>query len=120
MTHAASKSDILKANDAFYDAVRTSDFMRLDRLWSRKRPVAVYHLGWVGLDGREDVMASWVEIFLSGQPLDIWPVEELIIMTTGTALVHCGEITGEERRSATNVFVREGANWRMTQHMSYA
>lgn len=119
MADATAKSDVLKANDGFYDAVRAGDFNRLDDMWSRKRRVSVFHPGWTGLQGREDVMASWVEIFVTGNPPDVWPIEEQIVMTPRAAMVHCIEIIGEQRLTATNVFVREDGRWCMTQHMAF-
>lgn len=118
MVDAATKSDVLRANDTFYDAVRASDFDALDALWSQTRPVGVFHPGWSELHGREDVMASWAEIFVTGNAPDIWPVDELIVMSDQTAIVFCSEILGSVRLSATNTFVREGGHWRMTQHMA--
>lgn len=119
MADTAAKSDVLKANDEFYDAVRAGDFTRLDDLWSRVRPVCVFHPGWTGLQGREDVMASWAEIFVTGNVPDVWPIDEQIIMTSKCAMVYCTEIVGDARLSATNVFVREADGWRLTQHMAF-
>ncbi|MGI9405417.1 MAG: nuclear transport factor 2 family protein [Hyphomicrobiaceae bacterium] len=119
MADAVAKSDVLKANDAFYDAVRAGDFVRLDDLLSRQRKISVVHPGWAGLSGREDVLASWVEIFVAGNAPDVWPIDEQVIMSRNSALVYCTEIVGENRLSATNVFVREGDAWRMTQHMAF-
>lgn len=119
MVDAATKSDVLRANDAFYDAVRAGDFSGLDNLWSRNRPVFVLHPGWTALTEREDVMASWAEIFVTGSPPDVWPVDETVIMSASAALVHCSEIIGERKFSTTNVFVRENGSWHMTQHMVY-
>ena len=119
MADAASRSNVLKANDAFYDAVRAGDFARLDNLWSREREVAVFHPGWAGVSGRDEVMASWAEIFVAGNAPDIWPVDEHIFMTNSTALVYCTEVIGTDRLTATNVFVREAGGWRISQHMAY-
>ncbi len=118
MADTTAKSDVLMANDAFYDAVRAGDFNRLDALWARTRPVSVFHPGWTALQGREDVMASWAEIFVSGNAPDIWPIDEQIIMTPRTAMVYCTEVVGEQKLTATNVFVREGGRWCLTQHMA--
>lgn len=119
MVDATAKSDVLRANDAFYDAVRAGDFARMDQLISRERPVTVFHPGWTGLNTREDVMASWAEIFVSGKLPDAWPVDEVIIMTPLAAMVCCSEIIGDRKLSATNVFVWEDGAWRMTQHMAF-
>jgi len=118
MVDAATKSDVLRVHDAFYDTVRAGDFSQLDALLSTRRPVAVFHPGWTGITGREDVLASWAEIFVTGRAPDVWPVEEQIFMTPGMAMVYCTEILGERRLTATNVFVREDDEWRMTQRMA--
>ena len=119
MADAVAKSDVLKANDAFYDAVRAGDFTRLDDLMSRQRDTAVFHPGWSGIAGREEVLSSWVEIFVAGNAPDVWPIDETIIMTGQTAMVYCTEIVADNRLSATNVFVYEDGAWRMTQHMAF-
>ncbi|MEL7542289.1 MAG: nuclear transport factor 2 family protein [Pseudomonadota bacterium] len=118
MADAAAKSDVQRANDRFYDAVRTGHFARLDALWSRERPVSVKHPGWPLQRGRDDVMASWAEIFVAGNAPDVWPLEEIIIMSDRTALVYCTEVLGNASISATNVFVWEDGDWRLTQHIT--
>ncbi|MEL6288705.1 MAG: nuclear transport factor 2 family protein [Pseudomonadota bacterium] len=118
MADAKERSLVLRAHDAFYDAVRAGDIVRLDALISNHRPVLVGHPGWPVQHGRADVMASWAEIFVSGGPPDIWPLDEHVMMTDHTALVVCTEIVGSTQLTATNVFVREAGDWYLTQHMA--
>ena len=112
------ESGVLAANEAFYAAFRSRDIAAMDALWSRTRSVAVYHPGWPGIEGRDQVMHSWYRILVVGSPPDIRPLEPKVILNGSTAVLFCTEDLGGNAAIATNTFVREGGTWRLTHHQA--
>lgn len=116
-----SKTDegaILAANDAFYTAFRTRDFDTMDELWARQHDVAVFHPGWPGIDGRDEVLESWYRIMFVGDPPEVFPSEPTVILNGSTAVVFCTEDMGDARVIASNTFVREEGAWRICHHQA--
>lgn len=118
MKTKSGKEAVLAANDAFYAAFRSGNFHGMDALWSTVRNVAVFHPNWPGIEGREDVMASWFQVMMVADPPDIYPRDETIILNGRTALVICVEDVGGSEMIATNIFVREAKQWCMTHHQA--
>lgn len=114
----SEKQRVLAANEAFYAAFRAADFEAMERLWSRHRKVSVYHPNWPGIDSRDAVMESWYRILVAGDPPDVRASEATVILTGKTALVICQEDLGGTHLIATNVFVLEEGEWRMTNHQA--
>ena len=114
----SDEDGVLAANEAFYAAFRARDIAAMDALWSRTKPVAVFHPGWPGIEGREEVMDSWYRILMVGSPPDIRPLEPTVILNGSTAVVFCTEDLGDDAAIATNTFVREGTGWRLTHHQA--
>jgi len=109
---------VLAANEAFYAAFRARDIASMDALWSRKKAVAVYHPGWPGIEGRDDVMESWYRILVTGSTPEIRPLDPTVILNGTTAVVFCTEDLGDSSAIASNTFVREDGAWRLTHHQS--
>lgn len=114
----SEKHRVLAANAAFYEAFRRADFEAMEALWSRERKVSVYHPNWPGIVGRDAVMESWYRILVSGNTPRVWAHEPTVIMSELTALVICREDLESTQLIATNVFVREEGEWRMTNHQA--
>ena len=114
----STKEAVLTANDAFYAAFRSGDFQLMEDLWSKTRKVAVFHPNWPGIEGREDVMASWYQVMMVAEPPAIYPCDEKVILNGNTAMVICREDLGSREMIATNTFVRESAGWRITHHQA--
>jgi hypothetical protein len=114
----SDEDGVLAANEAFYAAFRARDIAAMDGLWSRARSVAVFHPGWPGIEGREEVMDSWYRILVIGSPPSIRPLEPTVILNGSTAVVFCTEDLGDAAAIASNTFVREGGAWRLTHHQS--
>ncbi len=51
-------SEILAANQAFYDAFTRADLATIEDLWASLTPIACIHPGWDALHGREDVLEA--------------------------------------------------------------
>ena len=114
----SEKQRVLAANEAFYNAFRNADFEAMEALWSRNRKVSVYHPNWPGIGDRDAVMESWYRILVSGDPPQIKAYAPTVIMTGRTALVICQEDLASTQLIATNVFVLEDGEWRMTNHQA--
>jgi len=108
-------SEILAANEAFYDAFRREDAAAMDEIWARRAPVACVHPGWDALLGRGRVMASWLAIMENGAP-PIRCVAPRVQRLGEVAFVICEEHVDGGRLIATNVFVHEDGRWRMVHH----
>lgn len=113
-----TKHDVLRANQEFYSAFRSGDYARMDALWALKHQVSVYHPNWQGIEGREAVMASWFEVMVVEQPPAVSVRDECVIMNGRRAFVLCTECMGTTRVIASNLFVLEGGEWRMTHHQA--
>ncbi len=114
----SEKQAVLAANEAFYAAFRAADFEAMDRLWSRRRNVSVFHPNWPGINTRDAVMESWHRILIAGNPPHVSAIDPTVIVTAKTGLVICNEDLGGANLIATNVFVLEDGQWRMTNHQA--
>lgn len=104
------------ANDAFYTAFSSGNVAVMDSLWSDKSAVFCCHPGWPPILNRSDIIASWQEIFSHGAPRDIAFIP-LQMSEVGGVGIACGiEILGDARFACTNLFTREGQQWRMVHH----
>lgn len=113
------KSEVLKANRAFYEIFRLGDYPRMDTIWSRQDDVSVHHPGWSGVDGRENVMASWYQLMVLAEPPPVYPSQETVILNGSKAVVFCvEEEMGNGEFSGSNIFVREGDDWRLLHHQA--
>ena len=107
---------ILEANAEFYSAFARHDYAAMDALWATATPVACVHPGWEALHGREQVMASWRAILLGPEPPVIRCTRPTAHRSGDCAFVVCVEEVAGGALAATNVFVREGAAWRLVHH----
>jgi ketosteroid isomerase-like protein len=113
---ANDEDAVLAANAAFYDAFARRDLAAMDGLWTRSGPVCCIHPGWGGLHDRDAVLASWASIFAGDEEPAIRCVSPRVRIDGDAATVICEEVLGEARLVATNVFVREGEEWRLWHH----
>jgi len=111
------ETEILAANQAFYDAFRSEDALAMDALWAHRAPVACIHPGWPALFGRDTVLRSWRGIMASGSPAIRCDAPRVLIFGE-VASVICGEIVEGSRLIATNLFVREDGEWRLVHHQA--
>ena len=111
-------ASVLFVNDAFYDAFRTRDLETMDRLWSHRAAVACIHPGWQPLDGREDVMKSWEGILGNAGAPEVFCLEPKAHVLGVTAFVVCYEQIGNEVLVATNIYHKEGDDWRLVHHQA--
>jgi ketosteroid isomerase-like protein len=112
------ESEVLAANEAFYDAVARRDPAAMDVLWSRIHPVACIHPGWQALRTREEIMASWEAIMSNPQQPRIVAGGAEASVLDDIAIVICREFVAGASLLATNVFAREEGRWRIVHHHS--
>lgn len=114
----SDEADVLEANQRFYAAFTNRDFAAMDGLWAAMAPVSCVHPGWMTLHGRSEVLNSWAAIISNpGQPRVI-PGAATADIHGELAIVHCREFVAGTPLVATNIFVREGGEWRMLHHHS--
>lgn len=109
---------ILFANEAFYRAFAARNFEAMDEVWARHQPVACIHPGWGPLSGRAEVMASWEAILNHPAQPSVSCLAPEAHMLGDAAYVICFEEVGGSYLLATNIFVREGAAWRLVHHQA--
>jgi len=126
MLEAVSESEVLASNEAFYDAFNSRDMDAMDRLWAKLAPVVCLHPGSTALHGRSQVIRSWQSILSSDGAPRVSVEGPRVVMLGETAIVLCYErVTDPDTGTgavlaATNVFVREGGEWRLVHHHSSA
>lgn len=110
-------AEVLAANERFYDAFAGRDADAMDALWAERSAVACLHPGWPPIRGRDEVLASFRSIFDNDDSPPI-RCESPTVTLHGdvAATIVCRERIGNAVLVATNVFVREADQWRMSHH----
>ena len=109
---------VLFANEAFYRAFADRDLSAMERLWSRRGPVACIHPGWCPLYGRDQVIASWRSILANPRSPAVACRRPQVFMQGESAFVVCFEEVEGAFLIATNVFLREADGWKLTHHQA--
>lgn len=119
-----AEAELLAVNRRFYEALESMDMEMMGEVWSAGAPVSCIHPGWTPIYGKEEVMASFAEIFEGVGGLS-FGLREVHASTVGaTAWITLVEDIEEQRDGqvvrasamATNIFVREPAGWRLVHH----
>jgi hypothetical protein len=110
------EEELLRANQAFYDAFAGRDIEAMDELWARGLPVACVHPGWPALYGREEVISSWRSILLGGAAPKVACEQPQAAVYGDAGFVVCIERIEGEALVATNYFVRQRGVWQMVHH----
>jgi hypothetical protein len=109
---------ILFANEAFYRAFADRDMAAMEALWSREAPVACIHPGWSALVSRRDVIESWRRILGNENSPRVTCKEPSAFVHGECAFVVCYEEIDGNFLVATNVFRREGRQWKLVHHQA--
>ena len=112
----APETDVLEANEAFYDAFARRDVAAMEALWSQRADIACVHPGWDALIGRRDVLSSWRAILGSPEAPDVECAGAVAHVLGDVAYVVCNEVLPGAELCATNVFVRENGGWKLVHH----
>jgi hypothetical protein len=111
-------NDILKINQAFYDAFAAGDYAAVEKLWAKVNEVSVIHPRSGVLHGRKAVMMSWQQILINSGGSQISCADPKAYILGETAYVVCNEVFPEGQLIATNIFVFEDDAWRMVHHQA--
>jgi hypothetical protein len=114
----SADTEVLAANQSFYDAFERGDFGAIEALWARRAPVACIHPGWDVLLGRDEVIASFRAILRGGSGPGVRCVRPSACVLGESAFVVCGEALDGDELIATNYFVREDGAWKMVHHQA--
>jgi ketosteroid isomerase-like protein len=115
---------VIEANAAFYRAIETLDAEQLEAVLAREEPVRVVHPGWPLVSGRAAVKASWERIFDNAGMMQFTISDTECHVEGGLAWVICMEhltsVQGgrviEGLVATTNIYRREGGEWRIAHH----
>lgn len=113
-----AEQEALVANESFYRALSSADTGAMEKIWSLTAPVTCLHPGWTLLSGREAVLESWRTIIGNPNQPRIVGGGASVNVLGQTAVVLCREIVSGSALYATNIFVFEDGEWRMTHHHS--
>jgi len=109
---------VLFANDAFYLTFQSSDFAAMEAIWSERDAISCLHPGWPPLLGRDQVMQSWRSLLANPNQPAVQAHAASAEQYGECAVVICYEVVGQFTLVATNVFVREGGQWKLVHHQS--
>ena len=109
---------VLFANEAFYRAFAARDLAAMEEVWARHCPVACIHPGWAPLHGREAVMRSWQGILGNPESPAVACHGARATVFGDSAMVVCFEAVPGGFLVATNLFVRQGAVWKLVHHQA--
>jgi ketosteroid isomerase-like protein len=126
-------AEVLAANAGFYAALEACDLDAMSSVWEQSERVVVVHPGWPMLRGWTRVAESWAAIFRNTDFIQFVITDETCVVSSDTAWVTAQEnilqsaggggvsaaddadLTGS-RAVVTNIFVRDGSQWRMVVH----
>lgn len=112
----AELTDLLKANQSFYDAFNERNVAKMEKLWSEKAPVACIHPGWAPMFERSQILDSWTKILRNPKaPIVLCRQPQASVYGVG-GFVICYEQVGQVYLVATNVYTLEDGQWRMVHH----
>ena len=116
--------EVVEANARFYRAFETLDIAEMDRVWSHGDHVKCVHPGWPLLSGWDAVRESWARIFENTEEMRFTLSNVQAMVGGDLAWVTCTENILSETGGrlsvtailATNLFERDGADWRLVHH----
>ncbi len=113
-----AEAEVLAANETFYRAFSRGDLREMSRLWAHLTTVSCLHPGAQVLFGRDAVMKSWSSMLRRPPPVPLQCLEPRVVIAGNVAVVTCYEAGGDQpaHLAATNVFVYENLEWKMTHH----
>ncbi len=114
----SEREAVLFANEAFYRAFVDRDIAAMEAVWASDGPVACIHPGWPPLAGRDAVIESWRRILANEDSPQVVCRQPMSFLYGDVAFVICFESVGAAALVATNVFRRDGRQWRMVHHQA--
>lgn len=119
---SAPQAQVLFANAAYYTAFASGDMDAMAAIWAQTTPVTCIHPGGPVIEGRDVILASWLEILGSGQTQGFQCHDAKAHVVNDLAWVTCLEVLdlGDSHGAlaATNIFVRENGSWKLAHHQA--
>jgi len=114
----AADAELLAANAAFYRAFDRADEALMATLWAADHPVSCIHPGWTALLGRDAVLTSWHDILAASASPTVACRQPHAHLAGEFGYVLCYETVDGQLLAATNIFCREGADWKLVHHQA--
>ena len=110
-----------EAEAAFYDAIERADIGALEKVWSKDENIVCVHPGATRIEGRNDVMESFKQMFAEAPILDFSIVDTLYTGNESLAIHLVREEIALDRQLvsimvSTNIYQMEDGGWRMLLH----
>ncbi len=106
---------------AFYDAMETGDIEKMKQVWSDDESIVCIHPGAMRIEGREEVVGSFSQIFEEAPEMD-YSVGDSRCLQSDDVAVHLvrEELVIDDQlvsvMLATNIYHKIDGSWRMTLH----
>ena len=115
---------LIKANTRFYRAFELFDIEEMNELWDKELAVTCIHPGWPLIQGRSEILQSWINIFNNTMVMQFTIIESSITIEGEWGWIVCTEslrsvVNGkvnEGRVEATNIFRRVENQWYLVHH----
>ena len=115
---------LIDANTRFYRAFELFDIEEMNELWDKDLAVTCIHPGWPLIQGRSEILQSWINIFNNTMVMQFTISESSIKIEGDWGWIVCTEslrsvVNGkvnEGRVEATNIFRRVENQWYLVHH----
>tara|TARA_B100001741_G_C16139674_1_gene408389 strand:+ start:177 stop:563 length:387 start_codon:yes stop_codon:yes gene_type:complete len=115
---------LIEANTRFYRAFELFDIEEMNELWDKDLAVTCIHPGWPLIQGRSEILQSWINIFNNTMVMQFTITESSIKIEGEWGWIVCTEslrsvVNGkvnEGRVEATNIFRRVKNEWYLVHH----
>jgi len=115
---------LIEANTRFYRAFELFDIEEMNELWDKELAVTCIHPGWPLIQGRKEILQSWINIFNNTMVMQFTITESSIKIEGEWGWIVCTEslrsvVNGkvnEGRVEATNIFRRVKKQWYLVHH----
>ena len=115
---------LIEANTKFYRAFELFDIEEMNELWDKDLAVTCIHPGWPLIQGRSEILQSWINIFNNTMVMQFTITESSIKIEGEWGWIVCTEslrsvVNGkvnEGRVEATNIFRRVKNEWYLVHH----
>ena len=115
---------LIEANTRFYRAFELFDIEEMNELWDKDLAVTCIHPGWPLIQGRSEILQSWINIFNNTMVMQFTISESSIKIEGDWGWIVCTEslrsvVNGkvnEGRVEATNIFRRVENQWYLVHH----
>ena len=115
---------LIEANTRFYRAFELFDIEEMNELWDKELAVTCIHPGWPLIQGRSEILQSWINIFNNTMVMQFTITESSITIEGEWGWIVCTEslrsvVNGkvnEGRVEATNIFRRVKNEWYLVHH----